>query len=572
MKFLRVIMAVFVFSTSHCYAQLFFNDDAASLGISVTGSASSILGGVSFFDYDNDGWDDLTFASKGNFGVKFFKNNSGTFVEDTFNISITGHSKQVLWVDYDNDGDNDLFVTKVDGVNKLYQNDGNFIFTDVTFAAGLPNFGVKYTYGAAFGDYDNDGHLDLFLCNKDDMYVIPNELYHNNGDGTFTNVTATSGISTVGHLSFCASFFDYDNDGYQDIYISNDRIANPNILYRNNGNGTFTDVSAASGTDVIANAMSTTIDDYNNDGWLDIYVTNTVEGNFLLCNNWDGTFTDIALASGTIFNSIGWGASFFDADNDTDLDLYVSSMIDNPNLGIFTYAFYEQVTNNTFTVPLNAGFSDDQYISFANAIGDVNNDGLTDLVIVNQAPDNHSLRVNATNNSNNFLKVKLEGTSSNKNGIGSWIEISINGEKQYRYVLCGEGFLGQNSNIEIFGLGTTANIDYVAVYWLSGTIDVLTDVTPNQTLNIVEGSTLSEANHDFNSLKLFPNPTQNYVEIVGLKTVAEANVIDYLGRLVYKQVISSTNNKIDLSQLSKGVYNVEIKVNNSVVSKKVVVY
>ncbi|MDX1702203.1 MAG: VCBS repeat-containing protein, partial [Melioribacteraceae bacterium] len=344
---IRLWIAICFFYALESHSQILFEDKAQELGINITGSYSSVLGGVSFFDYNNDGWDDLTFASKENIPVKFFQNNSGNFTEQMFNISILGHSKQVLWVDYDNDGDNDLFVTKLDGPNKLYQNDGSFTFTDVTVDAGFPSINM-YTYGASFGDYDNDGNLDLFLSNKDDSFLIPNKLYRNNGNGTFTDVSITAGISTSGHLSFCSSFFDFDKDGFQDIYISNDRFANKNILYKNDGDGTFTDVSLSSGTDIAANAMSTTIDDYNNDGWLDIYVTNTSEGNYLLKNNGDGTFTNVASSTGTIFNSIGWGANFFDADNDTDMDLYVSSMIDDSSSGLLTTAFYKCQSNMTY--------------------------------------------------------------------------------------------------------------------------------------------------------------------------------------------------------------------------------
>ena len=342
---------------------------------------------------------------------------------------------------YDNDDDNDLFVTKVDGVNKLYQNNGNFLFTDITSFAGLPNSSILFTYGAAFGDYDNDGFLDLFISNKDDNNIIPNQLYHNNGDGTFTDVSLAAGISQVGHLSFCASFFDYNKDGYQDIYISNDRITNTNILYKNNANGTFADVSVLSGANIGANAMSTTISDYNNDGWLDIYITNTSEGNYLLKNNGNETFTNVALTTGTVFNSIGWGANFFDADNDTDLDLYVSSMVNNPETGLYTYAFYECQDNYNYIMPIDVGFSSDQYKSFANVIGDFNNDGYTDFVVANESPDNYSLWKNF-GGSNNWLKVNLEGVTSNKDGIGSWIEVYTNNETMYRYTLCGEAFLG----------------------------------------------------------------------------------------------------------------------------------
>lgn len=568
-NFKILVCVVLVMITNHIYSQIYFEDLATNLGIVNSGGTGNFLGGVSFFDYDNDGWDDITLANKANDPVRFFKNNSGTFVEETFNITITGQSKQAVWVDYDNDGDNDLFVTQLYGINKLYQNDGNFVFTDVTVAAGFPNTAYK-TYGVSFGDYDNDGHLDAFLCNKDDDGIIPNYLYHNNGDGTFTNVSTESGISHYGHLSFCSAFFDYDKDGFQDIYISNDRFDNPNIMYHNNGDGTFTDASSITGTALVANAMSTTIDDFDYDGWLDIYVTNTAEGNYLLKNNADGTFTNVAATTGTSLNSISWGANFFDADNDTDFDMYVSCMVSNPFIGLATTAFYERTSANMFVIPTTAGFDDDEYGSFSNAIGDIDNDGYTDFIVANLAPDNHSLWKNS-GGTNNWLKVKLEGVQSNRAGIGSWIEISVDGSIQYRYTLCGEAFLGQNSATEIFGLGTATNVDYVQVTWLSGVVDTFTDVTPNQVLNIVEGSSLSISEHSINQIKLFPNPTNNLVYINGLNNNCDVYIYDVSGRNVGTQNVSVENNAIDLTQFSKGIYTLTIKNNSETVTKKVIV-
>ena len=158
-------------------------------------------------------------------------------------------------------------------------------FTDITVSSGITTETMK-SWGGAWGDYNNDGYLDLFLSNRDIVNRdYPNLLYKNNGDNTFTDVSNLVGISNVNHISFCASFFDFNNDGWQDIYIINDRYNTSNIMYKNNGNGTFTDVSAASGTNISIDAMSSAIGDYNNDGWLDIYVTNTTLGNYFLKNN-----------------------------------------------------------------------------------------------------------------------------------------------------------------------------------------------------------------------------------------------------------------------------------------------
>jgi len=566
----KTLMVLGVFLCAICLsAQPAFQNNAISLGLLANTSTGNNLGGVSFFDYDNDGWDDITIACKGGHPVRFFKNNSGTLIEEFYGMTITGHSKQVIWVDYDNDGDNDLFVTRLDGINLLFQNDGNFNFTDVTVAAGFSGFTILSTYGATFGDIDNDGHLDVFLSNKDVSGTLPNKLYRNNGNGTFTDISLSSGISLSGHLTFCASFFDYDKDGFQDIYMSNDRFVNTNILYKNNGDNTFTDVSAASGADIAANAMSTTISDFNYDGWLDIYITNTAEGNHLLKNNGDGTFDDIAVPAGLSFNSIGWGANFFDADNDTDLDLYVSSMIDDPNSTLLTSAFYECQNDQTYLLSTTSGFDNDEFKSFSNAIGDIDNDGFQDFIVANQAPDNHSLWQNQ-GGSNNWLKVKLEGTQSNKNGIGSWIEVYANNKLMYRYTVCGEGFLGQNSATEIFGIGTANTIDYVKVNWLSGIEDVITNVNPNQTLLVQEGSTLSTSEFTVEALSVSPNPTKGIVKINNMTEALQVEIFDYVGRIILTQQLSPEANSIDLGNNSKGVYVLKAKGKTSQLIKKII--
>ena len=467
-------------------AEISFEESAVSLGVGDTYGVSYLGGGVSFSDFDGDGWDDITFSSTENKELLFFKNEGGTFNKVNLGINNTFETKQVLWVDYDNDGDKDFFATSITGLNKLYENSGNMNFVDISASCGLFTENL-YTFGAAFGDIDNDGYLDVFITNRDVTTTNQrNYLYHNNG-GIFTDITENAGLFLGNELSFCASFFDYNNDGLQDIYVSSDKYTKINRLYKNNGDLTFEDVSISSGAGVLIDAMSTTIDDYNNDGWFDIYVTNTSEGNYHLRNNGDGTFTNVAEELGTAFHSIAWGAVYLDADNDADLDLYVSGMLEGLDSRIPS-AFYEN-QNGTFIIPANIGFENDKRTSFSNAIGDVDNDGFTDIIVMNDT-DNNFVWKNTSTKSNNWLKVYLKGTISNKDGIGSTIEVYANGKSQYRYTLCGEGYLGQNSSSEFFGLKDASNIDYIKVQWLSGMEDIITNVDANQSITIVEGEGL----------------------------------------------------------------------------------
>lgn len=563
--------ALYLFSISLVPAQVSYTDMANAVGLNTVSSNGDLGGGISFCDFDGDGWDDLTYAQENGQDVIFYKNNNGIFTKMNYNILDTNDSKQIIWVDYDNDGDKDVFIANFNALNRLFNNNGNFVFTEVTTAAGFPNVN-KYTYGAAWGDYNRDGFLDVFLCSKDPSKTTPNELYKNNGDGTFINISSSAGISNVGHQTFCAAFFDYDNDGDQDIYLANDRVINTNILYRNNDDGTFTDVSVASGTNVGLNAMSTTIGDYNQDGWMDIYVTNTSEGNALLYNNGDGTFTDTASVTGTIFNSIGWGAIFYDIENDTDTDLYVSGMLDGSN-GMLPSALYVNQGNNTFSIPNNVGLNNDDASSFANACGDVNNDGYMDIAVVNQSLRNTFLWQYSGSTLNNWLKINLQGTTSNKDGIGSKIEVFANGKSQYRYTLCGEGYLGQNSNYELIGLKDATSIDYIKIKWLSGIEDIINNVAINQAITIVENSgVLSVDEHTDDDFTVYPNPSSGLLRIAfnNMSINRELTIYDTFGREIRTKKLTDINTNISLLDFAQGIYFLKIQSNENRILKKVI--
>jgi len=541
-------------------AQISFQNTPEQLGINVICENAENGSGITFFDYDNDGWDDLSIATAENNTVRFFKNINGFFAEQNINIDNSNSTKQINWIDIDNDGDHDLFITSDDGGNTLYENLGNMVMQDITLSSGILLNSFSY-YGASWGDYNNDGFLDVFISIWDSE--TPNILYKNNGDKTFSIVNNEVGLSNVAKLSFCAAFLDYDNDGDQDIYVANDRTIYTNDFYRNNGDGTFTEVGALTGTDLAIGAMSVTVDDYNSDGWLDIYVTNEPDGNVLLKNNGNGTFTNVAAASQVEVNSDCWGAIFLDADNDRDFDLYVSCEQNGSNPSFLSSAFFINSGNGIFTMN-NAVIPDDFAKSYSNAIGDIDNDGYTDFVVNNINHPNISVWKNQTPQDNNWLKVKLEGTVSNRNGVGSFIEISINGEKQYRYTLIGEGYLSQNSGTEIFGIGTASNIDYVKVKWLSGLEDVLYDVAANQTLTIVEGSALSTAENSQAQFSYYPNPVQNTLTLKSASTNIETVIVsNVLGQQVMQLQPNSVNCVLDMSNLPAGTYILRASVDNA---------
>jgi len=261
----RIFAVLFLVNSFCCFGQLSFQDNATLRGVGYSYGQSTYGGGVSFCDFNGDGWDDLTYATTDGQEVYFFKNVSGTFTKVDLGINDTFRSKQVIWVDYDNDGDKDFFTTSYIGVNKFYRNDGNLNFTDISGSCGLFTDDM-YCDGATFGDIDKDGDLDLFVCNLDKITLNQRNYLYRNDNGTFTDISTTSGITLGNQLSFCASFFDYDNDGDQDIYVYNDKPGQINRLFQNNGSGAFTDVSIASGAGMAIDVMSTTIGDYNSDG------------------------------------------------------------------------------------------------------------------------------------------------------------------------------------------------------------------------------------------------------------------------------------------------------------------
>ncbi len=472
----------------HFHAQIFYANAAASTGIDHTYIGPS-GGGVSFCDFDGDGLDDITLATGQGEAIHFYKNIGGSFQKLIAQVPHTQQAKQVLWVDYDNDGDKDLYVATFGGVNRLYRNNGNLSLMDVTLTAGLP-MTSHITFGACWGDFNRDGWLDLYYGERILGGVNQNRLFKNNADGTFTEVSLASGASDAGKVPFCSAFFDYNNDKWPDIYTANDKLSG-NTLLHNNGDGTFTDVSTAAGADLVMDAMCVAVGDYDNDGWQDVYITDIENGNEFLHNLGAGaaggqvTFEEVAEETGTGFYGIGWGSNFLDADNDGDLDLYVSGMM--VGSGVVSSTFYQNEGDGTFSEPL-AGFVGDTVSSFNNAIGDFNGDGFPDIMVINTIPFKSQLWRNGGGNSH-WLKIDLEGVLSNRDAIGAKIEVYAGGTYQMRYKHCGIGFMGQNSGTDIVGLGSLTVVDSVVVTWPTGHIDRLYQLPADQKIFIQEGST-----------------------------------------------------------------------------------
>ncbi len=570
----RSIFILFFFiSTLGVFSQAYYINENSARGFVNSDYGIGLLGGgISFYDYDNDGWDDITLATQAGDDIKIFHNNNGFYQEVNLNgISVTCESKSVVWVDIDNDGDNDLFVTCYDDSNKLFINEGDLDFVDIAenTVFELPN---HKTWGVSFGDYNNDGYLDFLICSRN----IPNPSEHNvlvrnNGDGTFTDVTINADISQTNHLSFTSAFFDFNNDGWQDIFIANDKITTENQLYMNNGDGTFTDVAENAGVDHMIDAMSATIGDYNKDGFFDIYVTNTPGmGNLFLKNNGNGTFTDIAPSSNTQVNSFCWGSSFLDAKNNGLLDIYVSTQYTD-NTSLANYAFYENFDNQNFASIPNA-MANDNFQSYSNAIGDVNNDGYPDIVTLNFSPDDSSLWVNQkSTNENHWLQVELKGTTSNQMGIGAKLKLKTPNNTQYNYTLCGEGYIGQSSGKEFFGVGSESNINYLKVTWPSGIVDSIPNIATDQRVTIEEGNGILSVDsfEKVSTFNIIPNPAKDHISISSDTRIDKINIYDINGKLMLKSN-SLENNKLSIEDLTTGIYFVKARINDQSVTRKLI--
>jgi enediyne biosynthesis protein E4 len=473
--------------------------------------------GVAIFDYDNDGWPDIFLVngtqigqSAGAAGYLYHNNHDGTFTNVTASAGLKtgGWGQGVCVGDYDNDGLDDFYVTYY-GKNKLYHNEGNGKFKEVAESAGVAGSGSEWSTGCAFIDYDGDGLLDIVvaryvdfkletaplpgqnpscvwkgapvMCGPRGLKPARNVLYRNLGNGKFADVTTQAGIDkTSGHYCFSVSTFDYNNDGWPDIYIACDSA--PNILYRNNGDGTFTDVAAVSGVAFNEDGreqagMGTTIADYDGDGQLDIFKTNfSDDTSSLYHNDGDGTFSDVTYASGVGANTeyLGWGAMFFDYDNDGWPDLilangHVYPEVDTYKLGS-SYEeprlLYHNVGKGKFEDMSKSGGRGitTPWAGRGLAIGDLWNNGRLAVLIANMNA-RPSLLVNQVSYPNHWIGIKTVGTGSNRDGIGARVTIKVGSRILTDEVRSGSSY-DSNSDMRLhFGTGAATTIDSVQVRW-----------------------------------------------------------------------------------------------------------
>jgi hypothetical protein len=499
--------------------------------------------GAAFFDYDNDGWQDIFLVNGTRLGPllgeqspsnRLYRNKGdGTFQDVTEKAGLrrTGWGQGVCVGDYDNDGNEDLFVSAY-GKNALYRNQGNGSFAEVAERAGVANNRTRWGSGCAFLDYDRDGRLDLFVASYIDLDLktapLPetgpclykgltvacgppglaggvNSLYRNNGDGTFKDVSEKAGVTkTNGTYGLGVLVADFDDDSWPDVYVANDSA--PAALYHNNRDGTFTDVGVEAGCALSIDGkpqagMGVTAGDYDRDGQLDIFKTNFAGDTSTLYHNaGKGVFDDVTFPAGLGLNTrwLGWGCGFVDVDNDGWPDIFLVNGHVYPEVERLTteagYAqrkvLYRNLGNGRFEDISDkvGGAVTEPAPSRGCAFGDYDNDGDIDILInpVNAYPE--LLRAES-NTKNNWLTVKLVGVKSNRDGIGARVRCVTADGSQIDEVRSGGSYYSQNDLRVHFGVGKNQKVKAIEIRWPSGQADTLNDVAVNRIITVKEGST-----------------------------------------------------------------------------------
>lgn len=541
------------------------------------------LGGIACADFNGDGYTDIYLVNAaGSPNQLYFNNGDNTFTEvgQASGVDNNFNSWGTVAGDLDNDGDIDIYVCNYKAPNNLYINDGTGKFTDMALQAGVTGSVLGsdsgYSSSATMADFDNDGFLDLYVLNRAQQNTdYANNFYHNNGDGTFTDMTSWANHSEL-QTALAVGTCDYDNDGYMDIYVANEFGLDG--FLRNNKNNTFTDLGPALNIPPTA-GMGVDYTDFDHDGDFEIYITNLGNDIFLV-NNGDGTVTNRNTAVGITNGSMTWGVIIADYDNDGYDDIYaVNGGMFWPQLYPQKNVYYKNMGNGTFVEKASlVGLGENLGDSRASAYLDINNDGFMDIIFLNILRDtddpNDNVRGKAhlflnQGNNNNWITLKLVGVQSNRSAVGAKVKVEAGSLIQLKEVHSGSSFASMHSLELGFGLKDNTSIDKITITWPSGNIQELTNLSVNQILTITEQNTVtgidditSSVPKDYQLSQNFPNPFNPSTQIqfsIKENSFVTLKVFDVLGKeiatLVNKELNTGVYNfKFNAENLTSGIY------------------
>lgn len=470
-----------------------FSDVAAEIGVKFLNGTSYWGNGLSFFDVDEDGWDDLTFCIAGA-NTRYYRNIGGTYILQ-YSFSNTADTKACMWLDFDEDGDNDLLVTRRDAPVQLWKKNTNG-YQDVSSQLNLTYSADNWSWGVACGDINRDSYLDVFIANYGSTAAgARNTILTNSAQGAFSALIGYGAVNTF-KRTFQPVFTDLNEDQIQEIYLTND-FSGVNEYYVRTGPYLFVDQAASKGLNVAVDAMSNAWTDFDRDNDQDLYISDTPTLLNRLMQNTSGNFTNVAAARGLTVGKWSWSTLWFDLDNNTWDDLLVTERNISVSTSYSTMGFSN--TNGYFNPFSNASLPNLPAGYFSAAKGDFNNDGKYDVML---SPETNQFSVALNNNtpSGNYLKFSLRGRVSNRNGFGTHYSYYMNGQKYSGYTYSSDNYLNQNSQNIILGMGANTLIDSLILNWQNGVNDHYYNLLSNTSHVFVEAETWSSINQSKLSL------------------------------------------------------------------------
>lgn len=532
--------------------------------VTTTGDSRS----VNWVDVDNDGLTDL-FISNGKAGgqnnMLYRNTGGGNFTAETTDPIVLDNkpSDGATFADIDNDGDLDAYVVNwYLQDNLFYTNNGNGNFTQIIAVPVVTSGGYSET--ASWGDYDSDGLLDLYVTRSGATSPLRrNQLFHNDGGNVFTKIL-TGTMVTDAFVSRSVNWTDIDNDGDLDLFVTNEGVSDNENMYRND-NGTFVKITVGEIINDGQDTMSSSWGDYDNDGDLDVYLANDGADNALFRNDGNFNFTKITGDPVAMTNAHSLSSAWSDIDNDGDLDLFVTNAFNTTEKQL-NFLFLNN--NGAFTKVETGDLVTDLSWSYGCAFGDYDNDGFEDLAVATtklNETDEADFLYHNDGNDNHWLTIKLIGTTTNKTAIGTKIRVTatINGVAvtQMREISAQSSYCGQNDLRAHFGLGDAEIVQTIVVEWLSGTVETYVNINSNHFISIVEGEgILKVGSIDTidNQIKVYPNPANDFLNIQskGNINIASVSIYNTLGQLV--SATTDNTAAVDISNLSSGNYFVKI--------------